>query len=418
MWTIAIEIHTINTQEDTPYKQGKILPDPGVQALLAAKKSGDKVLVIAHDLDYYPERIRSIADHWEQADTNDPADIARAALRVAPSTSIRQMFSFVDSFVAPTAIAANLLKIPSVNALSMGICRNKSSIRDCLAAKGADYVQHETINIDNIKSLKSPIGYPAVAKPVDGAASWDVEIVNTDSELQNLAYRHHQRSYGRGARQRKQFVIEEVLTGPVWSCEGVVSFNGKPIIYGWTDREISGSPGFTEISLGFSPHEPVENANEWVTRILKELKYDLGGFHIECALTPTGIHLIEINPRLAGGGTDQAITAVYGINIVEYTLAAMRSHPSPLPAPRGAATKRNIYRNQTGKISHIEGLDSVLTIDGFIGLQLDIREGDVLDVHGSPVGTKIGYAIARGKNRKQANRRSYLVDKNLNIKFN
>lgn len=415
MWTVAVEIHTISTQEIAPVTTGRILPDPGVQALLAAKQSGDKVLVIARHPEYYPERIRSTADRWEHADTSDPAEIARAVLRVIGRSHVRQLFSFVDSFVGTTAIASALLGIPSVDPLSMAVCRNKSLVRDHLAAKGSDLVRHEAIDLNQVDRITSPIGYPAVAKPVDGAASWDVELVTSDGDLQVLAHRHQQRSYGRGARQRRQLVVEEVLTGPVWSCEGVVSANGEPTVYGWTDREITGAPGFIEISLGFAPDEPIEGGNEWVRTILSDLEYDRGGFHLECALTPTGIHLIEINPRLAGGGTDQAMTSVYGTNIVGHTIAVMSGETASLPDPVGATTKRNIYRNQTGRVSSISGMEAAAEFEGFIGLQLDIHKGDVLDNSVSSPGVKIGYVLACGQNREQANHRALSADKLLTI---
>ncbi|MFZ5870319.1 MAG: ATP-grasp domain-containing protein [Actinomycetota bacterium] len=352
--------------------------------------------------DYYAADLNELVDEWLPCDTRDPVAVGRAVAELPGQ--VAAVHSFVDTFVGTAAAVNRLLGLRGADPLAPGLARNKAVARAALERVGLDPVRYGTLAVD-ADELRSPIGYPCIAKPVDGAASWDVRLVDDDAEVVALARAHASRDYGRGVRQRGELIFEEYLHGPLWSVEGWVA-DGIVDVFGWTDRVQASPPDFAELSFGFAGDPPCPDASSWAERTLAALGYDFGPFHLEVILTQDGLRLLELNPRLVGCGAHSCLSLASGVDVVDHVVGRLLGDEVPPVRATCAATAHMIVSGRSGVLKEVRGTETMITHPGFVGALLTVSPGDALDNTLSSNAAHLGYVIAEGKDRPQANQRA------------
>lgn len=401
-WFVAIELHVFLGAAGRAHVRGESFLPPGPAALAAAKRRGLRTAVAAHDRAYYGEAHDHLVDAWVETDTRDALTVARAVHELPGE--VAAVHSFVDTFVGTAAAVNRLLGLPGADPLAPGLARNKAVARRSLTEAGVESVRFGTARVED-DPLTSPIGYPCIAKPVDGAASWDVRLVENDADVHRLAEEHAARVYGRGVRPRGELVFEEYLSGPLWSVEGWVS-DGEVEIFGWTNREQAEPPDFAELSFGFAADEPTVGADGWARATLAALGYDLGPFHLEAILTPQGLRLLELNPRLVGCGAHPCISLVCGVDVVDHVVGRILGERSPLPRRQGAATARLVTTAVSGQVVAVEGLDDLAGSAGFVGGLVGVDAGDTVESGLRSNAAHLGYVLTVGRDRSEADHRA------------
>ena len=118
------------------------------------------------------------------------------------------------------------------------------------------------------------------------------------------------------------FIIEEYVPGTVFSVDGIIQ-DGKLIFSAVTEFETTPGPSLkqnaTIIPSSFPPGIQ-KKCRVAAKKVIKVLKFDNCGFHIEMALTKTGPILIEAASRLPGGKILEAYQKVYKVNLVSLLL--------------------------------------------------------------------------------------------------
>lgn len=409
-WFVAIELHVFLGDGSAARHIGPAFLPPGPAALVSARRRGLKTAVVAHERSYYGHAYDHLIDEWLVCDSRDPVAVAHQVLALPGEPAV--VHSFVDTFVGTAAHVNTILGLRGANPEGAGLARNKARARQAVCDSGMEDVRFGTVLIGR-EELASPIGYPAIAKPVDGAASWDVRLVNNDAEVRRLAKDHVGRNYGRGVKQRAELVFEEYLEGPLWSVEGFVSGDGVEI-FGWTDREQALPPDFAELSFGFAQEPPCIHADVWTRRVLAALQYDFGPFHLEAILTDSGLRLLELNPRLMGCGAHPCISLVTGRDVVDHVVGRLLGEPPSPDTSAGAATARLIVSTATGVVEEVE-VERLAGGEGFVCAMLGVGPDDRVTSSLSSNAAHLGYVIAQGATRTEANTRARALADHVHI---
>ena len=110
-----------------------------------------------------------------------------------------------------------------------------------------------------------------------------------------------------------------------------------------------------------------EACYQYAEQVCKVLGLDLGVFHVEIMITPSGPVLVEANPRAMGGMMMTAYECATGADFCDHiiNLHLRRKLAEPLPTPHRAATVRKIIPRRNSRTS--------LTLDlSWLNGQIDI----------------------------------------------
>ena len=372
-------------------------------ALQAARQIGLRTAVVVTDRVFYGHAFDHLVDEWLAADTSSAANVIRALATL--SGAVVAVTSSVDSFVRVAAKVSRARHLPGPNPDGAGIRRDKSAARQALAAAGMPDIRWGVQDATD-ENLTSPIGYPAVVKPVDGAASWDVVLVDNDHDARALAARHLGRTtYGRGVTPCRRLIFEQVLEGPVYSAEGIVDAEGITV-FGYSDRVMTPPPYYVELAVRFSAERPFPNADQYVADCLRALGYDFGPFHLEFVATPDGPRLLELNPRLVGSGNQYAISRLTGTAPAAVLVAKLARQASPTLQFAGAVTELRLTVDQAGQLVQYEGLDEAVRSPGCHAAGLYVAIGDQVSHVVESNSQLVGYVQAIGLDREDSYRKA------------
>ncbi|WP_445521371.1 ATP-grasp domain-containing protein [Streptomyces sp. NEAU-174] len=399
-WIVMIELHTLPGGARSLPTAGDPLQSSSEQFLHAARAQGYRTAVVTRNHSYYESHFDHLVDSWLSTDSTSPRSVLQ--MLAALDSQVVGVHSSVDSFVHVAAHVAFTLGLPGPSPDGAGINRDKARARRALQEAGADDTRWAVLPADT-EDLSSPIGYPCVVKPVDGAYSWDVALVSCDSEAQALAQRHLTRPYGRGVQPKRKLLFEEYLEGPLYSAEGFID-GDELTIFGYSDRIMTAPPHFVEIALRFASERPHPEADVFVQRALHALDYKFGPFHLEFVLTPHGPRVVELNARLFGAGMEQAVSYLSTSRLADYVLAKITGKKPEHPIIEGAVTELRITAPATGRLVGVKGLEEASSQGTCrsAGLYAAIGEhvSHVIDSNSS----RVAYVQATGKNRSESYR--------------
>jgi biotin carboxylase len=368
----------------------------GTDALRAARQLGITSIVATANRRAYGARLDCLVDSWQECDTTCGAAVAAAARAVDADL----VFSWIDAFVPAASQAAASLGMPQANGGSPAVIRDKSAVRWQLDACGVRNARWAVIDLrDDITD--SPIGYPAVIKPVDGTGGKDVMLV-TDSESFQIACAAHlnRAGYGHQVVPAYRMVCEELLAGDLVSVEGIV-LDGAISIWGYTDRGHTGPPAYVETSFAFAA-EPFHPAMEEYTRhVVKALDYRTGCFHLEAVITADGPVLVEFNPRVASG-IYQCVDLATGGSCLEAMLLAQLGERRALPPAAGAACRIYLEAGESGMLTGVSGADAARALPGIT----DVLVKTTATLSPGDCDRRVGYVQATAPTRTQARARA------------
>lgn len=374
-------------------------PSPGLDALAAARRLGHEVVVAAQDPAFYGPEIDRRVDRWVVCDTRD----AEATARALAGSGAVAVTTFIDQFLGVAAAVARALGVPGPDPGSPALSRSKARVRAALDAAGVPNARWAVVPAAS--PLPAPLALPCIAKPVDGSGSWDVVRVSDEAELAAAAERHAARhTYGRGVAPRHELLLEQELRGPLFSAEGFVAGDDVEL-WGYSDRDLAEPPLFYETGSTFSGELPHPGAPAFVREVLRASGYDLGAFHLELIVTADGPRLVELNPRLIGGGAHQCVNlACGGVDVVEHVLRRLLGEPGALSAV-AASTLRDVYPPRAGRVTRVAGLERARSSAGVRRVELRCSPGDeVRDPRSNS--ENLGYVLTEGPDARSARERA------------
>ncbi len=307
--------------------------------------------------------------------------------------------SFVDSYVHTACLLANHFNVNHFSTEAIYNMENKLISRDLI--KNTPYVpSYQTIESDESleeEEVKSKL--PGMLKSPVSTGSKDVYKVDNYEEYKSCLEKLRKKY------PEQPIIFEEYLDGPQYLVETLV-IRGQVYIMAIVEQEISYINDHFIVTGYYLVIEP----NPIFFRQLKKAVVDIinlhlmknGSCHLELRYIKNQWKLIEINPRISGGGMNQLLYAGYGINLVKETLK-LALYQVPYIVPK---TKRHVYIQYTtiteeGIMEKVTGKNRAMTYPGVIKVYIKPRKGNVVSKPKS-MGHRYAYVLATGGNKEEA----------------
>lgn len=233
----------------------------------------------------------------------DQEGLIRAALELAARQRIDGVFSYDETLIVATAHIADRLGLPGLTIEGVENCRNKLRTRTALSAAGLLQPRFALVRtIDEALAGAAWAGYPVVLKPQGMGASIGVTRASDSSALLAAFEVALKDSYGGNPAYEGGVLVEEMLTGPEISVDGlVVAGSYRPLFL--AHKTVGFHPYFEELAHVVVPGDPLlsdPQLLETLKRAHAALGLRFGITHTEVKLTPRGPAIVEVNGRLGG----------------------------------------------------------------------------------------------------------------------
>jgi carnosine synthase len=300
--------------------------------------------------------------------------------------------TFVELSVSIAARLARALGLPGPDPDCVESARDKSVTRSVMKEAGLPNVKNILINSEeDLPAAAAYIGFPAVLKPVSGAASLGVQKVSSENELLKV-YRAVSRTLSgliisAGALERRKEHTDE--SGKKLLCgNGTVEVNASCVINitvimeeyldGFeVDVDMLLSDGvcrYAKVIDNGPTYEPyfaetwasvpsllppvrVEELEALAIASVQALGFANGVYHVELKYTSRGPRLIEVNARMGGGPTRMIHKLVSGIDLVLeqfFISVGIPSRPLFSAAPLVHVAYAFINARKSGSVQCIE----------------------------------------------------------------
>jgi carnosine synthase len=326
------------------------------------------------------------------SDADAVFDNALAAIAAAKKDlgDVDGVATFCELAVPLVSRLAERLGLPGNTPAAVDAARDKSATRKVMEAAGLPNPRSFLIEAaDQLAAAGDHVGFPAVIKPIHGAASIGVVRVD-DAAALAAAYARVQKEMASativaGALQqgdaeaatptaeeaadktasawiKTTLMLEEYLDGPEVDVD-LVYADGAPVYGAVTDNWPTVEPYFNETGSNCPSTLPVETQAALVdlaVRSVAALGFDCGAFHVELKATSRGPRLIEVNCRMGGGPVRATNLLVWGVDLVEehlLTAAGIPARPPVSPVPLKHIAEYSINANKTGRMAHAAFMD-------------------------------------------------------------
>jgi carnosine synthase len=309
--------------------------------------------------------------------------------------------TFVELSVPLVARLAEALALPGMRPEAVDNARDKYVTRGCLAKAGLPTPRNFLITSrDQLKAAADQVKFPAVLKPVSGAASLGVKKVASFQEMQQ-AYEEivselsslvvssgaliKNDGSGQGVDAGCVIVLDMLMEQYLDGCEvdiDVVMSDGDWRYAAVQDNGPTLEPYFNETwaaSPSLIEKEKQRELKELAVASVKALGFSCGVFHVECKYTSTGPQLIEVNARMGGGQVRECNLLTWGVDLVEETLFICLGIPArPVVAKLPKQGVAYCYSNamKSGTLKSNQCILDLASKDGVVWAKPLVRSGD------------------------------------------
>lgn len=136
--------------------------------------------------------------------------------------------------------------------------------------------------------------------------------------------------------------------------------------------------------------------------IVKAHGMEMGTCHLEIRQVHGEWKLIEISPRISGGGMNRLIECGLGINLVEETIKmALGQKPDLQPKKLQYVYAQYVTVSESGILEKVSGKERALQCPGVLQVYIKPRKGAFLSPPLS-MGQRYAYVIATGESEEEA----------------
>jgi len=335
--------------------------------------------------------------------------------------------TYVELSVPLAARLAEALGLPGLRPAAVDAARNKHATRACLKQAGLPTPRNFLITDQSkLTEAAQVVGFPAVLKPVSGAASLGVkkvtnpmemgrcykEIVDELSTLVVSSGALVQGSGNGGLNAQESGVdltvlMEQFLDGPEVDVDVVMS-EGEHRYACVSDNGPTLEPYFNETWAccpSLLPKDKQVALRDLAVQCIKSLGFTSGVFHVECKYTSHGPHLIEVNARMGGGQVHECNRLTWGVCLVEETLNCALGIPSrPLVPREPISGTAYCYVNamKSGVVKDMSKLEELLKRENVVWAKPLTRVGAKAVGPADGLPTWLCDLFVRGKTAKEA----------------
>jgi S-sulfo-L-cysteine synthase (3-phospho-L-serine-dependent) len=379
-----------------------------------ARERGFRPVLFAAD----PSRYRYLQQGGPQqslvetvvTETTDRARLLERVRDFAAANPVAGVWSSAEYYISRAALAAAALGLVGPDAAAIEAYRNKSAQRQRLKAAGIDswpsVIAHDPA--EAVAAAES-LGYPVIVKPISGSGSVGVRQCGNADAVRAQAGLLASVALSAVATDRR-LLVERKVPGEQYSVE----LFGRHVV-GITRQHYGPLPYFVAIGHDHPARLPAGAAaliERFALDACAALGLTWGPLHVELRFEPASandrngrVHLIEVNPRLAGGCVPELVRHATGIDLIQATVDAAAGR-APALAPAWASTgalaaSLRFVLAQGGRLGHVPATASFLADPRVRDVTLYRQPGDPL----VPVGDfhdRIGHVITAGHDAAEA----------------
>jgi carnosine synthase len=311
--------------------------------------------------------------------------------------------TFIELSVPLVSRLCEALGLPGFRPEAVDAARDKHRTRAYLAAAGLPTPKNFLIKDPReVETAGLKVGFPAVLKPVSGAASLGVKKVESMEQLRQsydevvcelsslvvscgALIKGDSNSGGVDANNiiDLSILMEQYLDG----CEvdiDVVMSEGEWRYAAVQDNGPTLEPYFNETwaaSPSLLPKDQQRDLKALAIDSVKALGFSAGVFHVECKYTSGGPQLIEINARMGGGQVRECNLMTWGVDLVEETFFIALGIPArPIVPKMPIRPVAYCYVNakKSGTMGSLQSILDVASKEGVVWAKPLVRAGEKL----------------------------------------
>jgi len=313
--------------------------------------------------------------------------------------SVDAVCTFCELSVPLVSRLCETFGLPGMKPDCVDVARNKHATRAALKSAGLPTPRNTLITSEaEVETAGATVGFPAVLKPVSGAASLGVMKVlsmedlkrcfkETTEELRTLVVSSgalvKSASDGVDAANTidMTMLLEQYLDGPEVDIDIVMS-NGKWRYAAVTDNGPTQEPYFNEtwgVCPSVLPKDQQAALKDLAVKSVEAIGFTSGVFHVECKLTSTGPQLIEVNARMGGGPVRECNLRTWGVDLVEETIflaLGIPARPMVPKQPLEAFAYSLVNAKQSGRLGDTKAVEQIASQEGVVKAKMFCQAGD------------------------------------------
>jgi carnosine synthase len=316
--------------------------------------------------------------------------------------SVDAICTFCELSVPLVARLSETFGLPGMKPACVDTARNKHATRAALKAAGLPTPHNSLITSEaEIEMAAAMVGFPAVLKPVSGAASLGVIKVSsledlkksfkeTTEELRTLVVSSGALVQGSANDSGVDasnmidmtMLLEQYLDGAEVDIDVVFS-NGKWRYAAVSDNGPTLEPYFNEtwaVCPSLLPKEQQAALKDLAVKSVEAIGFTSGVFHVECKMTSTGPQLIEVNARMGGGPVRECNLRTWGVDLVEETIfcaLGVPARPVVPKQPHEGYAFSSVNAKQSGRVGDImKAIEQVKSQAGVVSITPLCSAGD------------------------------------------
>jgi len=303
-----------------------------------------------------PDSIRArLAGHWRVDDALSPAALVGAVRALSARGPVRRLIASLEQAQEPLAAARAELGLPGLSLDAARNFRDKSRMKEVLAAAGLPCAGHRLVADDaGARAAARELGFPLVAKPPAGAGAAQTYRLDDERMLASYLARH--------PPARAPALFEEFLSGEEHSFDAAL-IDGRLVWYSVSRYRpapltVIENPWIQWCVLLPRELEPYSDVAHVGARALKALGLKTGLAHLEWFRRPDGsIAISEVAARPPGAQFVTLISYAHDQDFYQ-AWARLMLTDSFAAAPRAYAAGAAYIRGMgTGRIRAVHGLD-------------------------------------------------------------
>jgi biotin carboxylase len=398
---VKVDFNSFEVDMSLEMKEGIIIVGAGIMqipAIFTAKKMG--LFVIATDRN--PDALGfRFCDCPVVLNTKDVERHVDFAAKNRNKYNIRAVFSGADDAITVAAIS-NAIGLKGITNEVAELSNNKAKMKERWLRDGIPTPYGEEVaTLKEAKRVLKKVGFPAMVKAVDNAASRGSRKIAYLEELPDALEK------AIAASRSHTALIEEYVFGDEQSVETIV-YQGKHYHCGMADRQF----GFHPYHIETAHVDPSELSDEIQERIYDvvdaaadSLGIDLGPAKADMILTPQGPMVLELPARLSGGFHSQYTTPLATGRdpiraVMEISLGRDLDESLLVPSKNNTAICAGIFPLK-GRIKSIRGVEEAKTIIGVEQIFITKKPGDMIEDY-IDNGKRFCWVVTVGKNKTQA----------------
>ncbi|MBI2789270.1 MAG: ATP-grasp domain-containing protein [Elusimicrobia bacterium] len=364
-------------------------------------------------------------------DNTKPAEaltIARKKLQrsIRKNGKLDGITTFWEDDVVLTADVAKALGLPYHSPDASRTARSKFETQAVLAAKGVPAARQQTLQnlstaandkereamVAAFRESASKVGFPAVIKPVSGAAAMGTEKVSSLEEAV-AAYKRISAMINPKTdpifSNNSDLLLMQYLDGPEYDVD-LVMVAGKPVFQSVTDNKPTREPSFlatgSRLPSTLTAKQQKESAEQAIASA-QALGLTDGVIHMEGKYTSEGARLIEANARMGGTYVMDWIKGVWGVDLSEEGLMAAARIPGKPYMPSQPIVHLDgdfVNSDKAGVIKVLELPEEARRMPGFVRFRMVKKAGDRITTDEGGGYARVAMLEVGGKDAAEAKR--------------